>query len=196
MKTATIIFIIVCSVFSIGSLIYVFIDLLYELLTKKRKKEEPKPEPAPVPVPVPVPEPVPVPVVVPVVIPPAPVIEPVEDIVAEDADEMITDEEALAEVVVEEETAPDGYKSFINIGDIDKHFEAGDLVTIEELKEKKLIPAKTKRIKILADGHLTKPLTIKANYYSVQAIKMIELTGGTVIMLKTIREKIPPKRSR
>ena len=64
------------------------------------------------------------------------------------------------------------------------------------MKAKKLIPAKTVRIKILADGHLTKPLTVKANYYSVQAIKMIELTGGTVIVLKTKRDKIPPKRMR
>ena len=184
MKTATIIFIIVCAVFSIGSLIYVFIDLLVDLLMRKKKEEPvvivaPQPEPAPIPVPEPEPEP-----------------EPVIDIVAEVADEMITDEEAMAEVVEEEVLAPDGYKTFINIGDIDAHFEAGDLVTIDELKAKKLIPAKTVRIKILADGHLTKPLTVKANYYSVQAIKMIELTGGTVIVLKTKRDKIPPKRSR
>ena len=39
------------------------------------------------------------------------------------------------------------------------------------------------RVKILADGILNKPLTIKAESYSVQAIKMIELTGGTVIIL-------------
>jgi ribosomal protein L18E len=45
------------------------------------------------------------------------------------------------------------------------------------------MPKKVKRIKILADGVLTKPLTIKAENYSVQAIKMIELTGGTVIIL-------------
>ena len=50
------------------------------------------------------------------------------------------------------------------------------------LKAKKLIPKDIKRIKVLADGVLSKPLTIKANSYSVQAIKMIELTGGTVIM--------------
>ena len=70
------------------------------------------------------------------------------------------------------------------------------LMKKQELKEKKLIPAKTMRIKILADGHLKKPLTIKANYYSIQAIKMIELTGGKVIVLKTIRDKIPPKKQR
>ena len=108
----------------------------------------------------------------------------VEDIVAEEADEMISDEVALSEVIEEEETGPDGYKTFINIGIINDHFEAGDVVTIDELKAKKLIPQKTMRIKILADGHLRKPLTVKANYYSVQAIKMIELTGGTVIILK------------
>ncbi len=185
MKTATIIFIIVCAVFSIGSLIYVFIDLLYEVLTKKKKKEEPEPEPEPQP------EPEPVPVAVPVVLP-----DPVADIIAEEADEMISDEVALSEVIIEEETAPDGYKTFINIGDISDNFEAGDVVTIKELREKGLIPPKAMRIKILAGGRLTKPLTVKANYYSLQAIKMIELTGGKVIALKTKRDKIPTKKSR
>ena len=39
-------------------------------------------------------------------------------------------------------------------------------------------------MKILADGMLNKPLIIKSESYSIQAIKMIELTGGTVIILK------------
>jgi ribosomal protein L18E len=39
-------------------------------------------------------------------------------------------------------------------------------------------------MKVLADGILNKPLTIKSESYSIQAIKMIELTGGTVIILR------------
>jgi ribosomal protein L15 len=46
------------------------------------------------------------------------------------------------------------------------------------------MPKKVGRMKVLADGELNKPLIVKAEDYSVQAIKMIELTGGTVIILK------------
>ena len=67
---------------------------------------------------------------------------------------------------------------------IDANFDADDVVTLAVLKQKGLVPKSMGRVKILADGILNKPLTIKAESYSVQAIKMIELTGGTVIILK------------
>jgi ribosomal protein L15 len=60
---------------------------------------------------------------------------------------------------------------------------------LDELKAKKLVPAKTRRLKILAHGILSKPLTVKANSYSVQAIKMIELTGGTVVIRRVVKKK-------
>ncbi|MBE6661608.1 MAG: hypothetical protein E7605_09450 [Ruminococcaceae bacterium] len=78
----------------------------------------------------------------------------------------------------------EGQKGHINLGDVDAAFEAGDTVTLDILKQKGLVPKKIKRIKILADGELTKPLTVKAHSFSIQAIKMIELTGGMVIKLR------------
>ena len=98
------------------------------------------------------------------------------------ADEMMSDDLALSGVVYEEETDPDGYKMIVNLGLINSHFDKGVTVTLDKLKEKKLVPAKTRRLKILAHGIINKPLTIKANAYSVQAIKMIQLTGGTVVI--------------
>ena len=172
MKTVVIIYMIVSSIFSLGCLCYVAIDWIYEKL-----KGERVPEPAPVFIPVPEPEPEPEPVVE--VMP-----EIVEEVDAEAADEMISDDLAMSTVLYEDETDPDGYKTFINIGTICQAFEAGDVVTLADLKAKKLVPQKTKRLKVLADGVLNKPFTIKANYYSVQAIKMIELTGGTVVIRK------------
>ena len=129
-----------------------------------------------VPVVTPVLAPEPEPVVVPVVIP------IVESVDAEEADELISDEVAM-ETVKYEWPAGKGKQGIINIGDLDKLFEPDSVITLPLLKELGLMPKKVKRIKILADGVLTKPLTIKAENYSVQAIKMIELTGGTVIML-------------
>lgn len=173
MKLAIIIFVIISSIFSLGSLTYVTVDWVYE-----KVKGTPSPQPVPVPVaapaPIPQPEAKPEPVAIPIV----------EEINAEQADVLISDAVALSSVLIEDETAPDGFKTFINIGDINDAFKAGDTVTVAELIQKKLIPAKSRRLKILAHGVLNKPLTVKANSFSVQAVKMIELTGGTVVLRK------------
>ena len=107
----------------------------------------------------------------------------VEHIVAEEADAMISDELAM-QTVLYESPAGQGDQVIINIGMIDMMFEAGAVVTLEALKQKDLAQRKAGRLKVLAGGTLNKALTIKAENYSVQAIKMIELTGGTVVILK------------
>ena len=167
-------FLIVATIFAIATLIYVFIDLLLD-----RKKPEPEREPEP--------EPEvreePVPVVVPVPVVEEVMPEIVETIVAEEADEMISDELAL-KTANYEEGAGQGKQGIINIGVLDQHFNANDVITLAELKKRKLISPKVGKLKILADGVLTKPLVTKSESYSIQAIKMIELTGGTVIILK------------
>ena len=96
---------------------------------------------------------------------------------------MITDEVAM-KTVRYEGGAGIGKMGIVNIGDINKVFAADDTVTIAELKTKGLLSRKFGRVKILADGVLDKPLTVKAESFSMQAIKMIELTGGTVIILR------------
>ena len=58
------------------------------------------------------------------------------------------------------------------------------MITLAVLKEKGLVSKKVGKMKVLADGILNKPLTVKSESYSIQAIKMIELTGGKVIILK------------
>ena len=107
----------------------------------------------------------------------------VEHIEAEEADSMISDSLAMKHAKYEQ-GAGHGLQGIINIGVIDQSFDANDVVTLEALKKKGLAPASVCRLKVLAGGALNKPLTIKAEHYSVQAIKMIELTGGTVIILK------------
>ena len=167
---------IVATVFALATLVYVVIDLILELLLGRRKKEEPEEkkvvEQAPIVVHVQAP-----PVVAPVVLP-----DIVDHIDAEEADAMISNDVAMS-VARTEHGAGKGRKTYINLGVIDKHFDSGDLITLQILKDRRLVDRKAKRIKILADGELTKPLTVKAESYSMQAIKMIELTGGTVIIL-------------
>ena len=96
---------------------------------------------------------------------------------------MISDELAMSSVRYES-PAGHGQRGIINIGVLDQNFEANDVITLSLLKERGLMSKRCGRVKILAHGTLNKPLTIKAESYSIQAIKMIELTGGKVVILK------------
>ena len=99
------------------------------------------------------------------------------------ADELISDELAM-NIARYSEGAGHGKIAIVNIGVISENFNENDTVTLEAIKEKGLVPNNIGRLKVLAGGILTKPFTVKAESYSVQAIKMIELMGGTVIILK------------
>ena len=56
-------------------------------------------------------------------------------------------------------------------------------VIIEKLKELKLVSPSAVRLKVLARGILTKPLTVEAEDFSIDAVKMILVTGGTPVEL-------------
>ena len=107
----------------------------------------------------------------------------VEHIDAVEADAMISDSLAM-KTANYEHGAGHGKQGIINIGVLNECFEAGDVITLAILKEKGYVSKSVGRLKVLADGVLEKPLTIKSESYSIQAIKMIELTGGTVIILR------------
>lgn len=175
MRALIIIFLIVATIFALGSLLYIVLEILISRRVRHYPTAE---EPAPVPTPEPEPTPEPTPVVIP---------EIVEHIDAVEADAMLPDAVAI-ELADLEEGGCDGRQGIINIGTISAIFEPDAVVTIAALKELGLINKKVKRIKILADGVLDKPLTVKAEAYSVQAIKMIELTGGRVIILRSPKE--------
>ena len=66
----------------------------------------------------------------------------------------------------------------INLADLEKFFNDGDTVTPEVLKERKIIKKQLCGVKILANGELTKKLTVKANRFSSKAVTKIENIGG------------------
>jgi large subunit ribosomal protein L15 len=68
----------------------------------------------------------------------------------------------------------------INVGLLEDVFEAGALVDRDTLFGKGMIPKKAKVIKILANGDLTKKLTIRAHKFSEAAKAKVEAAGGTV----------------
>ena len=71
-------------------------------------------------------------------------------------------------------------KSIVNIDSLSKNFNAGETVNIQTLKERGILAKDVDFIKVLARGTLDKPLKVEAQDYSVEAIKMILLTGGHV----------------
>ena len=145
--------------------------------------EEPVVEPVVEVVPEPVVEVEPEPVVEEEPVIEAPAIEPelvIESVTAEEVHQII--EEKHIEVVLEEGvdyiTAKDNKKAIINIDTLSKNYPAGADITIQSMKDKKLIDKKAKCVKVLARGILDKPLKVRAGEFSVPAAEMILLTGG------------------
>lgn len=98
-----------------------------------------------------------------------------------EADAQMTDE--VAETYIEEDInskTHKGKKGIINIDTIGDNFNDGDTVDIEALWEKKLIPTSVGYVKVLARGKLDKKINIDLQDYSIQAVKMVILEGGTV----------------
>ena len=102
----------------------------------------------------------------------------------EEAAELI-EHEVAASLDYEDSEAPRGTKrGIINIDTLSKNFETDDTVTLEALIEKGLVPKKVGSVKVLARGILDKPLTVEAQDFSIDAVKMIVLTGGKAVKVK------------
>lgn len=66
----------------------------------------------------------------------------------------------------------------INLSDLDKYFQDGDIVTPEILKEKGIVKKQLNGVKVLATGEISKKLTVKASRFSSAAVTKIENAGG------------------
>ena len=67
----------------------------------------------------------------------------------------------------------------VNLRDLEKAFADGDLVTPEALVEQGLVRGGKRPVKVLADGELSKKLTVQAHKFSATAKAAIEAAGGT-----------------
>lgn len=77
-----------------------------------------------------------------------------------------------------------GRRAIVNIDTLSKNFAADDVVTLEVLKAKGLVPKKASSLKVLARGFIDKPLLVEAHDFSLDAVKMLLLTGGKAIRIK------------
>lgn len=68
----------------------------------------------------------------------------------------------------------------INISTLEKAYDDGSVVSLENLVEKGLAKGRFDAIKILGNGQLTKKLTVSAHRFSKSAEDKITAAGGTV----------------
>jgi large subunit ribosomal protein L15 len=66
----------------------------------------------------------------------------------------------------------------VNVSKLAEIFDAGATIGPEEFLAHGLV-RKRMKVKVLADGDITKALTIKANKFSKQAVEKIQGAGGT-----------------
>ncbi len=89
------------------------------------------------------------------------------------------------------------YSQPVNLRHLEERFEAGDAVSPETLRAKRLIRKITVDVKILGVGDLSKKLDVSAHGFSRIAREKIEAAGGTVTWLRgepTPKKVRPPKR--
>lgn len=67
----------------------------------------------------------------------------------------------------------------VNLGELEMRFEAGAVIDPEALRKSGLIRGR-RPVKILADGDLTKSLTVKAHAFSAAAKERIAAVGGQI----------------
>ena len=70
----------------------------------------------------------------------------------------------------------------VNIGHLEDTFEGGT-VGVQEMQNAGLVPRRCDRVKVLADGELSKKLVVRAHAFSEAAKAKIEKVGGTVELI-------------
>ena len=66
----------------------------------------------------------------------------------------------------------------VNLDTLGERFDAGTVVTLDLLRERRLVPPSAKRIKVLGRGEISKALTVRAHKFSGEAAKKIAAAGG------------------
>ncbi|MDE5548554.1 MAG: uL15 family ribosomal protein [Clostridia bacterium] len=114
---------------------------------------------------------------------------PAEEIVIPEAHEVTAAEavkemkDEVARLLVRESgnVSLRGKQTIVNVDTLGEYFNEGETVTLDDMRER--IPFLNKSatwVKVLARGRLSKALVVEADDFSLDAIKMIVLAGGTV----------------
>jgi large subunit ribosomal protein L15 len=72
----------------------------------------------------------------------------------------------------------------VNLLSLEERFDKDAEVTLDAMRDKGLGTRKDIRVKVLAKGELTKPLTVHAHAFSASARAAIEAAGGTCVTVE------------
>ena len=115
--------------------------------------------------------------------------ERLDSVDAAKADSLITDD--LAKTLLRSSPIPvstEGVGSAtVSVSAISAVFARDDRVDINSMKDKGLVPPGVLRVSVVGDGAVDKALKIRANDFDPTAIKMIALTGGEAIKVRSSR---------
>jgi len=70
--------------------------------------------------------------------------------------------------------------SLVNLSMIEDNFAAGEVIDAESLRAKNLLGKTVRLIKVLANGEISKAVTVKADKFSAAAAAKIQAAGGKV----------------
>ena len=69
----------------------------------------------------------------------------------------------------------------VSLAELARRYNDGDEVTLDSLREKKVVKGKHTEVKILANGDIDKKLTVKGLKVSSSAAEKITAAGGEVL---------------
>ena len=72
----------------------------------------------------------------------------------------------------------------VNVGQLEERFDAGAEITLDKLKEAGFGKKRDVPVKVLANGELSKKLTVHAHKFSAGARKAIEAAGGSCVVVE------------
>lgn len=71
----------------------------------------------------------------------------------------------------------------VNLGVVDRNFQAGEEVTPDSLRAKRIVRGSFDAVKVLGNGELTKSVNISAHQFSRSALEKIEKAGAKAVVL-------------
>lgn len=112
-----------------------------------------------------------------------------EELMAEETDTEAEEPiEVEEEIEAEEEDTPkktvNPAIAVVDICSLEDHFDAGDVIDLNALKEKNLILPGATTLKIYASGELSKSFTVEAHQFTMDAIKAISDADGDSVMVR------------
>lgn len=108
-----------------------------------------------------------------------------DEINASDVGSYMADDRAKLRVQEGNDVSDRTKSGIVNVDTLGKFFNEGEKVTVAEIKRRvSYFPKNVTYIKVLARGKLDKPLIVVADDFSLEAVKMIVLTGGRAIRTK------------